>query len=186
MTKLYFVFDAAACFGCFGCVAACINENHTSGQDHWRRVLKLPPLSGKSDTMYLSLACNHCDNPACVKACPNNAMIKRDRDGIVLHNADRCMGCRYCQMACPYGAIVWMDDENIVGKCTLCVERLEHRQSPACVETCFGGALLVMTEEEIDERIDLDREIIGFKHHPDVKPKIRFIKAGESQKDMKK
>jgi anaerobic dimethyl sulfoxide reductase subunit B (iron-sulfur subunit) len=174
MREMFFVFDPAACFGCSGCVAACINENTLTGGDHWRRIFKLPPVSGNHDTRYLSLACNHCEEPACVRACPTEAMEKRESDGIVIHHEDRCMGCRYCQMACPYGAIIWMEEKKVVSKCRLCVDRLEKGQKPACVETCFGNALEVVTREELEKMENLAREVPGFEYLADMKPKIRF------------
>ena len=181
----YFLFDPDSCFGCYGCIAACINANRLSGQQHWRKVLKLPPHSGRSDTLFLSLACNHCDHPACVKACPNNAMIKRKEDGVVLHLSDRCMGCRYCQMACPYDAIIWMEEKKIVGKCQLCVERLDQNSVPACVETCFGKALSLQNRDNSVEESGEDRETTGFVHHSAVKPNIRFKKFNRKKGNNK-
>jgi len=99
-----FVVDLGKCFGCFGCAAACTNANNTPPGTLWRQVHKLPPEEGSSALRWLSLACNHCENPPCVAACPSGALLKRVEDGVVLHLEERCLGCRYCQMACPYDA----------------------------------------------------------------------------------
>jgi len=172
----FFVFDPSLCFGCQGCVAACINANQIEGDQHWRKVFKLPPHHGQNDTMYLSMSCNHCENPPCVQACPANALQVRQEDRIVILDQDRCLGCRYCQMACPFDAIVWMEDKKTVGKCIMCYQRLDQGREPACVETCFSGALQFVTLETDQEKEDWLKEIIGFEHHQDAKPRLRFVK----------
>jgi molybdopterin-containing oxidoreductase family iron-sulfur binding subunit len=102
------------------------------------------------------LLCNHCENPPCVRVCPTKATFKRKRDGIVLMDYHRCIGCRFCMAACPYGArsFNWIDPrpyieernpeyptrtKGVVEKCTFCVERLAQGLVPACVEASNGG-----------------------------------------------
>ena len=80
-------------------------------------------------------------------------------------------------MACPYDAIIWMEDKKIVAKCTMCWQRLEKGEDPACVTTCFSRALQLLDREEIEKRDDLVKEIICFTYHDEVKPRIRFIKT---------
>jgi len=105
------------------------------------------------------LLCNHCDNPPCTRVCPTQATWKRESDGIVMMDWHRCIGCRYCVVACPYGSrsfnwtdprphIDGIDDEfptrmrGVVEKCTFCEERLARGQLPACVEACPNGEIL--------------------------------------------
>ncbi len=102
--------------------------------------------------------CNHCDNPPCVRVCPTRATWKRE-DGIVMMDWHRCIGCRYCMAACPYGSrsFNWLDPrphiaridpdyptrtKGVVEKCTFCEERLARGQAPACVEACEEKALV--------------------------------------------
>ncbi len=102
--------------------------------------------------------CNHCDNPPCVRVCPTKATFKRD-DGIVTMDMHRCIGCRYCVAACPYGSrsFNWRDprphiekidpdfptrERGVVEKCNFCAERLARGKMPACVETCPVNALV--------------------------------------------
>lgn len=102
--------------------------------------------------------CNHCDNPPCVKVCPTKATFKRE-DGIVMMDMHRCIGCRYCVAACPYGSrsFNWRDPRpfikniypdfptrmrGVVEKCNFCAERLANGLSPACVEACQEKALV--------------------------------------------
>jgi len=103
------------------------------------------------------VTCNHCDNPPCVRVCPTKATFKRD-DGIVMMDYHRCIGCRYCMAACPYGSrsFNWRDPRpfikdinpdfptrtrGVVEKCDLCVERLGQGLIPACVDVCPQNAM---------------------------------------------
>ncbi|MGE5342066.1 MAG: 4Fe-4S dicluster domain-containing protein [Candidatus Omnitrophota bacterium] len=182
MIQRFFIFDPNRCFGCNGCSAACANINHTPPGILWRTLHKLPPYDGDHRTVYLSVSCNHCENPPCVKGCPANALEKRQSDGAVIHHKNKCLGCRYCQMVCPYDAIKWDDVSKVVSKCHFCYERLDKGQEPACVETCFGGALK-------QERINIENipdsyetESPGLNHVKTIGPCIRFIKnANPSQ-----
>jgi molybdopterin-containing oxidoreductase family iron-sulfur binding subunit len=102
--------------------------------------------------------CNHCDNPPCVRVCPTAATFKRESDGVVMMDWHRCIGCRYCVAACPYGSrsFNWRDprphikdiqadfptrSRGVVEKCTFCEERLARGRMPACVEACKFGAM---------------------------------------------
>ncbi|MEJ2720586.1 MAG: 4Fe-4S dicluster domain-containing protein [bacterium] len=121
------------------------------------------------------LLCNHCDNPPCVRVCPTQATWRREEDGIVMMDWHRCIGCRYCMAACPYGSrsFNWRDPrpfiENIndefptrtrgvVEKCTFCDERLAKGMLPACVEACKEKALVFGDLEDPDSEV---REILG-------------------------
>ncbi len=105
------------------------------------------------------LLCNHCDNPPCTRVCPTQATWKRENDGIVMMDWHRCIGCRYCIVACPYGSrsFNWTDPRpyikdahadfptrmrGVVEKCTFCEERLARGQQPACVEACEHGEIV--------------------------------------------
>lgn len=174
MKQRVFIFDVTRCFGCNGCTAACSNANGTPPGLLWRTVHKLPPEAGDHHTLYLSVSCNHCADAPCVTVCPSNALEKRAADGVVIHHPDRCIGCRYCQMACPYDAIKWDDVRGIVSKCHFCHERLDEGRQPACVETCFAGALLQTVIDTDDPPAGLALEAPGLRHLEKVKPSIRF------------
>ena len=120
------------------------------------------------------LLCNHCDNPPCTRVCPTGATWKRDEDGIVMMDWHRCIGCRYCVVACPYGSrsFNWRDPrpniENIhadfptrtrgvVEKCTFCDERLIKGQLPACVEACKEKALVFGDLEDPHSRLHIKK-----------------------------
>jgi Fe-S-cluster-containing dehydrogenase component len=88
-------------------------------------------------------------------------------------------------MACPYGAVVWMEDKKTVDKCSMCYERLDRGEDPACVVTCFSGALKLLTVDSLDDMVGLEDETIGFTHYKEAQPHIRFEKkfTGPEQKE---
>jgi ethylbenzene hydroxylase subunit beta/complex iron-sulfur molybdoenzyme family reductase subunit beta len=89
---------------------------------------------------YLPRLCNHCDRPACLDACPRNAIYKREEDGIVLINEEKCEGQRFCLEACPYKVIYVNPAENVAQKCIGCYPRVEVGVAPACARSCPGRA----------------------------------------------
>ena len=136
-----FRLDLARCVGCGACVLACRIENRLPEGVSWRRTLQVNrPRIGGGPTYHLSVACHHCESPPCVKACPSGALGKRP-DGLVFLDPDRCMGCRYCEMACPFGAPSFDAAAGVMTKCHLCHHRLEGGSAPACVAACPTEAL---------------------------------------------
>jgi steroid C-25 hydroxylase beta subunit len=87
---------------------------------------------------YMPRICNHCTNPACLEACPRNAIYKRKEDGIVLINEQRCKGYRFCVEACPYKKIYYNYVRDVAQKCILCYPRIEKNVAPACARQCPG------------------------------------------------
>ena len=92
---------------------------------------------------YLPRLCNHCAEPSCLEACPNGAIFKREEDGLVLHNEDRCTGSRQCQRACPYKKIYFNKVRGVTQHCIGCFPRIEQGVAPACVRQCPGRATSV-------------------------------------------
>ncbi|OFW41421.1 MAG: hypothetical protein A3J29_19190 [Acidobacteria bacterium RIFCSPLOWO2_12_FULL_67_14b] len=136
--------DTTLCSGCERCVEACKTENRL-GKDQPRRwKLRIDDLSAtrfttilRKDDEFVRQQCRHCLDPACVSACLVGAMQKTP-DGPVIYDGDRCMGCRYCLMACPFEIprYEWSEAVPHVRKCTMCHERLARGEVPACVEAC--------------------------------------------------
>lgn len=93
-------------------------------------------------TLHFPRSCLHCETPACVTVCPTGASYKRAEDGIVLVDEGKCIGCKLCSWACPYGAREYSHAEGVMKKCTLCVDRIYNAQldeadrQPACVQAC--------------------------------------------------
>ena len=160
--KLGLVIDLDTCVGCHACAVNC-KEWNTSGQTApltdmqpygalpdgvWlNRVHTYEAGTGAdSRTVHFPRSCLHCEKPACVTVCPTGASYKRAEDGIVLINADLCIGCKLCSWACPYGAREFDEDQGVMRKCTLCVDRIynenivEAERVPACVKACPSHA----------------------------------------------
>jgi len=193
--------DLSRCIGCRRCVYACVQENNQSRdpQIHWITVLQMEQSKGidlarseryydpdkvpLQDHFYMPVACMHCANAPCTKVCPVKATWQ-EPDGIVVIDADWCIGCRYCMAACPYGARhfnwaepgvpadEWNTDTHVLGnrprpvgvveKCTFCIQRTRRGRYPACVEACPVGA------RKFGNLLDPDSEIRYVMRHKRV------------------
>ena len=143
--QLSFEFNPERCVQCHACETACKCEHDLEPGIQWRKVLSIwdgefPDVKNKG----LSLSCMHCADPACVAACPSDAIYKREEDGAVLVDKEKCTGCRTCFSACPVDIPQFGTDEKMQ-KCDLCIDRLGNGGEPACVATCVSGALCLIT-----------------------------------------
>ncbi len=136
-----FVIEVDRCIDCKACMVACEIENQVP-LGHHRNWVEAAPLQGVFPNLaqdYVPGNCMHCENPPCVQVCPTGASYQR-ADGLVLIDSTKCIGCKFCISACPYGARYFDETRGVVDKCSACVHRLEAGQPHACVETCVGGA----------------------------------------------
>lgn len=139
--QLGFILDTNRCLGCGACIKACQINNQLPSSLSWRQLRQVEEVDTKHiQKFFLSTACNHCANPECLRVCPSGAYYKR-RDGIVLHNPDKCTGCKSCVGSCPFGAPQYNPLTHKAGKCQLCYERIDQGKSPYCVQACLTGAL---------------------------------------------
>jgi Fe-S-cluster-containing dehydrogenase component len=156
------VIDLRRCTGCYSCMVACKAENFTPPGVFFTRVLvneigKYP----NARWQFVPVQCNHCENPACVAVCPTGATSQR-KDGVVTIDSKKCIGCRYCIVACPYRVRFFVNkrgtyyqtptpyeafgfqardyQKGTVIKCDFCSHRLEQGLEPACVATCTSRA----------------------------------------------
>lgn len=137
-----FIVDLNRCTGCHACETACQIANAVPGDLRWRRVRTFNELHVHGvEVVHLSLACNHCAAAPCMDACPARAVYRDEATGAVLIDQDKCIGCRYCAWACPYGAPRYDRSRSVMAKCDLCVERRRAGREPACVTACPTGAL---------------------------------------------
>ncbi len=185
--RLAMVIDLDRCIGCKSCAVACKAENgvRLGGFRSW--------VSEREDGRYPSVTrymlprlCNHCENPACKKVCPVGATIKRP-DGLVDIDKSRCIGCRYCMVACPYNARYFnprkgSDNDQLypartrgtVDKCNLCAHRVDNGVVPACVNTCPANARVFGDLNDPDSEVSLKHS----SEHP--KPLLEEFGTGPS------
>ena len=162
------VIDTKRCVGCNACTVACKMANNVPQDIFWTRALtdggemmdtpagEFPDVSLR----YITVSCQHCENPACAKVCPVGATYKDPETGVVRQDYDKCIGCRMCMAACPYTGVRsfnWeeprypMDfalgdadapkhQKHVVEKCIFCYQRLARGETPACMDLCPARA----------------------------------------------
>jgi anaerobic dimethyl sulfoxide reductase subunit B (iron-sulfur subunit) len=139
--QLGFYFNMQACIGCRTCQIACKDKNDLPMGKFYRHVRSFEGGQFPNPFAFnLPSTCNHCADPACVRACPTGAMHKAD-DGTVQHDDDACIGCRSCMSMCPYDVPQFFEDLGIVGKCNACIDLRESGGNPACVDACVMRCL---------------------------------------------
>lgn len=181
MAKVFCI-DVARCSGCYNCQFACKDE-HCGNE--WMPYAKEQPLTGqfwtkieehvcgsrpKVKIYYTPLMCNHCDDPACVKAGRDGAVYKRE-DGLVIIDPEKAKGQKQIVRACPYGAIYWNEALQIPQKCTGCAHLLEQGLKPRCVDNCRTGALQFGEE---DEFADFIKDAVIMQPELGLKPRVYY------------
>ncbi|MFO7796160.1 MAG: 4Fe-4S dicluster domain-containing protein [Promethearchaeati archaeon] len=190
MSKRFgFVIDQERCIGCDACTVACrIEHNADVGfiiVDTTDSALKDVP-SGNFPNLRISWIpklCNHCENPPCLKACPVNAIYKRE-DGIVIIDDDLCDGCRTCVDACPYGVIYFNEKESLAEKCNLCAHRIDQGLEPFCVICCEGQAIYFGDFNDSNSkvsRIISEKEVFRLKEDLGTNPIIYYVPPMEKR-----
>jgi len=184
MNQLCFHVDTTRCINCKTCEIACKDMNGAAVGQKLRRVRTFE--GGEYPRPFvcnLSMACNHCEQPKCVEVCPAGAYRKREQDGIVVHDPEKCIGCRYCTWTCPYAAPQYSEAEGRVMKCNLCVERIDAGEQPACVEACPTRAIEVGRMEEVEARPGATMAIRNLPSPDDSKPTTRYRVRAEMRLD---
>lgn len=181
-----FHFTADNCIGCHACESACSEKNDLPAHLAFRSVGYVEGGTFPDYTrMNISMACNHCDDPVCLKGCPTRAYTKHPEYGAVIQDPDICFGCGYCTWVCPYNAPQLDPVKGQVEKCNMCVDRLEEGLKPACVSACVGNALdFGVIENMPDQREQIDSRIPGFPDPEITKPNIRFQQIKNMPKEL--
>ena len=206
MTKFAMAIDKKRCVACNRCSMACKVEHNLPLGLLWNQALYngtdrlLVPQGTQEEglkTEMYTLACQHCDEPACVEACPTGASAKRE-DGIVWVDSELCIGCESCVAACPYEGVrtnakdpQWALDfkvgdaavpdivRNTVSKCTFCVERIDRGERPACADICFAHARYFGDLDDPDSEVSkvlAEREYDQLLLDQGTGPNVYFLK----------
>ena len=179
MSKYGMVIDLDRCNGCNACVIACKVEHNTANGIHFTKILEREVGTyPNANRQFVPVLCNHCEDAPCVEVCPTKASYSREKDGIVLVDWDKCIGCGACVLACPYDQRFQVKDEStgflgslvdfikgdtkrapsgVIAKCDFCYHRVDEGRAPACVETCPTDARMFgLVDEAL--RTETDKE----------------------------
>lgn len=148
LSQCGFLVDMGKCVGCGKCAVACRQYNHLSPDTPDRRTIATFE-NARQENVYVSTSCMHCDDPNCMRVCPAGAISKGDA-GIVSVDKDKCIGCKYCYQACPYGVPNY--NSEAMDKCDCCLGAgIAPGDTPYCAQACMFGALKYGPIEELKE-----------------------------------
>lgn len=174
--QLGFLIDLNRCIGCHSCEFACKNENRLE-EISFRKVLDLRKRANLF--AHLSLACNHCANPQCIRVCPKKC-YRKQRNGIVLYSNAQCEGCKSCIGACPFKVPQYNPITKKVSKCNLCSQRIANGREPACVSACISEALQIIDfSKPLPE--NSRKTIPHFSFIPLTNPSVRFLLPDDTE-----
>lgn len=168
MKQFKLIYHQSKCIGCSACQVACKDKNNLEPGLFFRRVetieIREPKIEGSLGWVHYSGSCRHCKEPACMSACPSKAMEKSE-DGAVVVNPKRCIGCKACVTACPYGAVTVSSRLKIARKCDSCMDLRREGKAPACADACPTGSLEYRAFETGQEETDF-YQIQGIENLP--------------------
>ena len=204
--RLGFVVDTKRCVGCHTCAVACKSENNIPDGLWWNRVLtdggeSIDSFKGSykaASRTFVTVACQHCDNPACVKVCPVGATYQDEETGAVRQDYDKCIGCRMCMSACPYTGVrsfnweepkysvdhamgaadVPVHQKHVVEKCTMCYHRIAKGENPLCVDGCPAYARFFGDFNDPDSevsRLIREREVMQLLPEKGTRPSVYYL-----------
>jgi Fe-S-cluster-containing dehydrogenase component len=203
------IIDLNVCVGCSACVTSCkawntsgisggMSDRNPYGEDptgtFFNRVQTYEVGTfPNTETVHFPKSCLHCEDPPCVPVCPTGASYKRPEDGIVLVDYDKCIGCKYCAWACPWGVREIDEQQKVMKKCTLCVDRIydenlpEALRQPACVLACPTNARLFGDVHDPDSQVSkVVREEGGYALMPEwgTKPANHYLPRRKTKMDI--
>ena len=179
-----FLIDNRKCIGCHACTVACKSE-HDVPLGVYRTWVKYVETGQFPDNRrhFTVLRCNHCDDAPCIPSCPVTALYRREQDGIVDFDPERCIGCKMCLQACPYDALHIDPDTHTAAKCNFCAHRVEVGLEPSCQVVCPTQAIVSGDLDDPTSYISklISREPVQVrKPEKGTVPKLFYIDADES------
>lgn len=181
--QLGFHINLQNCSGCKACQIACRDRNNSNVGVLWRRVYEISGGGWQTDgdalvdntfSYFMSASCQHCTDPACVPVCPTTALHKRAEDGLVVIDTNACVGCRYCEWACPYGAPQFNAATGTMSKCDGCYDLVAAGKPPACVSSCQMRVLHYGDIEELRAQYGDNSDVFPFPDPSITHPNIIF------------
>lgn len=140
MARYGMVIDTRKCVGCYACRVSCQMQNELPVEESYIKFYeKETGVFPNVKNEIIPVQCQHCEDAPCVSVCPTKATYTT-KEGIVLVDADKCIGCKYCMVACHYGARTQDHNSGVVEKCRFCAELVAEGKQPACVSTCISNA----------------------------------------------
>jgi len=178
--QLAFYIDQTRCTGCYTCVVACKDWHDVpAGPASWVRLVTIERGKYPNPFLaYLPSPCYHCAEPACISACPVNAITKREQDGVVVVDGETCLGkdnCQLCLEVCTYDAPQFGAEENAkMQKCDFCIDRWPEDKKPICVDACPMRALDAGQVDEMQTKYGEVKEAAGFAYSDELRPSVVF------------
>ena len=192
MTSKSFYFDGTRCSGCKTCEFACKDYNDTDIGFAYRKNYEISGGETSRDengvittslfAYPISLACNHCAMPACTEVCPTRAMHKDPETGMVVVDSSKCIGCGYCEMACPYNAPKVSKAKGHCVKCDGCIARVSAGLKPVCVEACPCQALNYVDTSAVADNGAGVADIFPLPSHKTTVPNLYILLSPDAQK----
>ena len=167
------------CYGCKTCTIACANEHLLNSGIYLRRVREID-RSDKVGHAFVSMACNHCDEPACLANCPVGAYTKDEETGLVIQDHEKCIGCQTCVQKCPFHAPVYDEEESKTYKCDGCINRRNAGLAPVCTVVCPS---MNISMDEFDKVLSAHADAMSVKDEVETKP--NYAATLDSDLDIK-
>lgn len=147
--KYALIIDTTKCAGCGACADACHQRNELPEEMSY---IRIDVKDTDGEKAFLPVQCQHCADPPCATVCPANATYRHE-SGVVLVNTKLCVGCRYCEVACPYQARRFNHDSGVVDKCWLCLDYVQRGEKPACAQACIMEARIFGRLDDPDSEV---------------------------------
>lgn len=190
MKQYAIVVDVDRCIGCHGgCQIACKTENNIGlGRKRSTLYTVTDGVFPDVSMFFVPVMCQQCEDPICAKVCPTGACYKDDEDGVIRIDTDVCIGCQTCKNACPFQANNFNAEMRVMDKCTICSQRREKDEKPACVNVCPGGALhygdINDPNSEVSKLLAANEgHVYTLQDDKGCKPSGRFILRNDVWKD---